>query len=175
MSGAVLFGGINPEIVGVPQNVAEAAYVMWARFVVQFGSKLEVTLAQVTHGLLASPVSTMLSIENDFRIKALRHCFYVSLIEGDNAGSQVPFCRGKCICGSSRLAGRRRYSNSPLQVDGHPHLIEQIHTQDPVDLPPTGLPDGTQVNRRELQIAHLVRAQLYFRQQNFTPAARSPS
>ncbi len=76
MSGAVLFGGINPEIVGVPQNVAEAAYVMRARFVVQFfGSKLEVTLVQITHDLLASPVLTMLSIENDFRIKALRHCF----------------------------------------------------------------------------------------------------
>ncbi len=92
------------------------------------------------------------------------------MIEGDNAGSQVPFCRGKCVCESSRLARRRRYSNSPLQVDGHPHLIEQIHTQDPVDLPSTGLADGAQVNRRELQIAQLVRAQLYLRQENFASA-----
>ncbi len=39
----------------------------------------------------------MLSIENDFRIKALFHRFHVSLIEGDNAGPQVPFRLGKYV------------------------------------------------------------------------------
>src|SRR6266849_8067810 len=86
MSGAVLLGGINPEIVGVPQEVAEAAYVLRPHVIVQIGSKLEVTLAQITHDLLAPPVLAMLSIENDFRIKALLHCFHVSVIEGDIAG-----------------------------------------------------------------------------------------
>src|SRR5262249_27908035 len=46
MSGAVILGGIKPEIVGVPQGVAEAAYVTRPYVIVQFGSKLEVTLAQ---------------------------------------------------------------------------------------------------------------------------------
>jgi hypothetical protein len=87
MSGAVLLGGINPEIVGVPQEVAEAAHVLRPDVTVQFGSKLEVTLAQITHDLLSSPVLTMLSIENDLRIKALRHRFHVSLIEGDITGA----------------------------------------------------------------------------------------
>src|SRR6266851_6261557 len=170
MSGAVFLGSINPEIVGVPQDVAEGAYVTRPHFIAQFGSKLEVTLAQITHDLLASPVLTMLSIENNFRIKALLHRFHVSLIEGDIAGPHVPFHLGKCVCGISRLTGWRRYGNSPLQIDGHPHLIEQIHTQAPIDLPSTGLADWTQVNRWELQIAQLVRAQLYLRQENFAGA-----
>src|SRR5215831_9462760 len=55
MSGTVLLGGINPEIVGVPQEVAEAAHVPRPHVIVQFGSKLEVTLAQITHDVSSSP------------------------------------------------------------------------------------------------------------------------
>ena len=32
--------GINPENVGVPQQIAEAAHVLRLHFIVQFGSKL---------------------------------------------------------------------------------------------------------------------------------------
>src|SRR5208283_2581784 len=174
VSTEALFGVINPEIIGEPQNVAEDAYVVWRRVITQFGSKLEITLAQVTNDRVASPVLAMRSIENDFRIIALCHRFLVSLIEGDLAGPQVPFRLCKYLCRIWRLIGLRGglrwHRNSPFQIDGHPHLIEQIHTQDPVDLPATRLADGTQINRRELQVAQLVHAQLYLRQRNFAGA-----
>jgi len=110
----------------------------------------------------------VLRIENDLRIKALLHRTHVSLTEGDIAGPHLPFHLGKRVCGISRLISWRGYSNSPLQIDGHSHLIEQIHTEDPVDLRPTGLADRTQGNRRKLQIAQLAGTQLYLRQGNFT-------
>src|SRR5208282_1129466 len=167
MSTEALFGVINPEIIGEPQDVAEDAYVVWPRVIMQFGSELEITLAQVTNDRVASPVLAMRSVENDLRIIAICHRFLVSLIEGDLAGPQVPFRLCKYLCGIWRLTGLRGHRNSPLQIDGHPHLIEQIHAQDAVDLPATRLADSTQINRRELQVAQLMRAQLHFGQENF--------
>src|SRR5215470_4081581 len=142
MSGEVLPGSINPEIVRVPQDVAEDAHIVWRCVIMQSGRILKEALAQITHNLLTSPVLTMLSIENDLRVKALRHRFRIPVIEGDNAGFQIPFCLGKCASGISRLSGRRKYGNSPLQIDGHSHIVEHVHTQDSVDLPSTRLADG---------------------------------
>src|SRR5208283_709013 len=171
-----LFGVINPEIIGEPQDVAEDAYVVRHRVIMQFGSELEITLAQVTNDRVASPVLAMRSIKNDLRVIALGHRFLVSMIEGYLAGPQVLFRLCQYLCGIWRLifdlieglrGGLRGHRDSPLQIDGHPHLIEQIHTQDAVDLPATRLADGTQVNRRELQVAQLMRAQFHLGQENF--------
>src|ERR1700693_40452 len=89
MSGNVLLGRINPEIVGVPEGVAEAVYIARAGLIARLASRLEIALAQVMHDLLASPVLAMLSVENDFRIEALLHRFCVSVIEGDVARPQI--------------------------------------------------------------------------------------
>ena len=175
MSGEVLLGRINPEIEGVPQDVAEQAHIMRRRVIMQSGGILEEAMAQILHNLLTSLVLAMLSIENDLRIKALRYRFRVSVIEGDNAGLQVPFRRCKRVAGISRLRDWRKCGNSPFLIDGHPHMVKQIHTQDAIDLPSTGLADGVQVNRRELQIAQLMRAQLYLRQEDFAGAGGGAS
>jgi hypothetical protein len=161
MSHAVLLGSINPELIGVPQYVAKDSSLMRTYVIAQFGSRLEVALGKIKHHFVASHVLTMLSIKNDFWIEAHGHSFHISVIESDGAGSHVHFGCGKCVSGIFWITSHSADSDSPLQIDGHPHSIEQIHTPDPVYLPSTGLADRTQINGRELQIPQDVCAYLY--------------
>src|SRR5262249_53827040 len=90
MARAVVSSPVDAVIVGVPQRVAKAPYVVGRHFKAQIWSILEILLVQVLHDLLSSSEFSVRGVEHDLRVEALFQFAGLSLAK---CSAAVVHCR----------------------------------------------------------------------------------
>lgn len=162
VAGDMLFWRVNPIAVGIPEGVAVGLHVAKCHFVAEVGREFQKPLLQVAHDLLAAAKLSVRIIENNFGIETFFKLEGPASLEGERA---VLHSRFHLAVKNFRVGGLCiERSNLALEVDGHAHFVEKIHTENAVNLTAAGPADGTEIDGRKSQIVETMSSQCELRE-----------
>src|SRR6266852_912145 len=138
MSHHVLLRRRDLIFVRIPQRIPKTLHVLQPYRVAKTRSVLHVSPLKVFHRLLASMIFSVRRVQHNLRIEALFQLLSGSLPKRFRA---VMHMRFHLAVHHSRIRLCRAHgSHLPLQIDGHPHLVQQVHAQNSVHTPASRSP-----------------------------------